>query len=137
MANFIWNRSKTGEHDHLEAIRNGLASAHTIWMCSGHLKAGGIKAIAFELKKAMKRGARVTFYSNDKHTEQDAASALATLGVEHIVVDHSRSYLHTKLYCFETDDLYSAIVGSANITSAALTSNEELSYLVSGIKGDP
>lgn len=106
-------------------------------MCSGHLKFGGVKAIEDELKKAVDRGARVIFYSNEKHTERDAAEALAKLGVEHIVVDHSRAYLHTKLYCFEAGDRYSAIVGSANITKAALTSNEELSYVVDGIKGDP
>ncbi len=69
-------------------------------MCSGHLKFGGIKALAGDLKKAVDRGARVIFYSNDKHTEQDAADRLAELGVEHIVVDHTRSYLHTKLYYF-------------------------------------
>ncbi|TDN67032.1 phospholipase D-like domain-containing protein [Paraburkholderia sp. BL10I2N1] len=137
MSTFIWNQSKTGEHGHLAAIRKGLVDAHIISMCSGHLKFGGIKAIADELKKAVDRGARVIFYSNDKHTEQDAADGLATLGVEHIVVDHSRSYLHTKLYYFEAGDRYSAIVGSANITKAALTSNEELSYVVGGIKGDP
>ena len=37
---------------------------------------------------------------------------------------------------FEAADRYSAVVGSANITEAALTSNEELSYVVGGIKGD-
>jgi HKD family nuclease len=137
MSTFIWNQSKKGEHSHLATIKKALADAHIISMCSGHLKFGGIKAIADELKQAVDRGARVIFYSNDKHTEQDAADELATLGVEHIVVDHSRSYLHTKLYYFETADRYSAIVGSANITKAALTSNEELSYVVDGVKGDP
>ncbi|RWA52288.1 hypothetical protein AU476_18200 [Cupriavidus sp. UYMSc13B] len=98
MSTFIWNQSKTGDHDHLAAIRKGLADAHVISMCSGHLKFGGINAIANELKKAVDREARVIFYSNDKHTEQEAADVLAKLGVEHIVVDNSRSYLHAKLY---------------------------------------
>ncbi|WP_413231290.1 phospholipase D-like domain-containing protein [Paraburkholderia kirstenboschensis] len=61
---------------------------------------------------------------------------MTKLGVEHIIVDHTQTYLHTKLYYFEADDQYSTVVGSANITEAALTSNEELSYVVSGIKGD-
>lgn len=47
-----------------------------------------------------------------------------------------KTYLHTKLYCFETGERYSAIVGSANITKGALTSNEEFSYAPSGVKGD-
>ena len=137
MSTFIWNQSKTGDDGHLAAIRKALVDAHIISMCSGHLKFGGINAIRNELKRAVDREARVIFYSNDKHTEQDAADMLAKLGVEHIVVDHHRSYLHTKLYYFQAGDRYSAIVGSANLTKAALTSNEELSYVVDGIKGDP
>lgn len=106
-------------------------------MCSGHLKYGGIKALSDELKKAVDRGARMVFYSNDKHTEQAAADELATLGIEHVLVDHTKMYLHTKLYYFEAADRYSAVVGSANLTEAALTSNEELSHVVGGINGDP
>ncbi|MEX3982569.1 phospholipase D-like domain-containing protein [Paraburkholderia sp. EG287A] len=136
MSTSIWNQSKTGGRNHLAAIKQGLVDAHIILMCSGHLKFGGIKAIANELKKAVDRGARVTFYSNDKHTEQEAADALTKLGVEQIVVDHSRSYLHAKLYYFEAGDRYSAIAGSANITKAALLSNEELSFVANGTKGD-
>ncbi|SOE64737.1 PLD-like domain-containing protein [Burkholderia sp. YR290] len=136
MSTFIWNQSKTGKDGHLAAIKNKLINAHIISMCSGHLKYGGIRALADELKQAVDRGARVIFYSNDKHTEQDAADGLAKLGVEHIIVDHTQTYLHTKLYYFEAADRYSAVVGSANITEAALTSNEELSYVVGGIKGD-
>jgi HKD family nuclease len=137
MSTFIWNQSKTGTDGHLAAIKKELVYAHTILMCSGHLKYGGIKALSDELKAAVGRRASVVFYSNDKHTEPEAADCLATLGVEHIVVDHTRAYLHTKLYYFEAVDRYSAVVGSANITEAALTSNEELSHVVGGIKGDP
>jgi HKD family nuclease len=36
-----------------------------------------------------------------------------------------------------TGDRYAAIVGSANITERALTSNEEFSYAPTGVKGDP
>ncbi|OJA43470.1 hypothetical protein BGV68_33750 [Burkholderia ubonensis] len=79
----------------------------------------------------------MVFYSNDMHTKQEAADELAALGVEHIVVDNGKTYLHTKLYYFEVDDRYAAIVGSANITKGALTSNEEFSYASTGIKGDP
>ncbi|KIG08115.1 Phospholipase D-like domain containing protein [Burkholderia sp. MR1] len=136
MSQFIWNQSKAGNDGHLTTIKKELAGAHIISMCSGHLKRGGVEALADELKMAIDREARVIFYSNDKHTEQDAADRLATLGVEHIVVDHRRMYLHTKLYYFEVGQQYSAVFGSANITEAALTSNEELSYVVHGTKQD-
>lgn len=137
MTTFVWNRSKSGKSGHLAAIKNSLADAEFVSLCSGHLKHNGVEAIAKELRKAIARGAKVLVYSNDMHTQQEAADELAALGAEHIVVDSRKTYLHTKLYYFEVGERYSAIVGSANITKGALTSNEEFSYMSSGVKGDP
>ncbi|MDQ7979898.1 phospholipase D-like domain-containing protein [Paraburkholderia sp. SARCC-3016] len=137
MSTFIWNRTKSGNDGHLAAIKKNLSVAQFISICSGHLKHNGVKAIAKELRQAIARGSRVVFYSNDMHTQQEAADELAALGAEHIVVDNEKTYLHTKLYYFEVGDRYAAIVGSANITKGALTSNEEFSYAPTGVKGDP
>lgn len=137
MSTFVWNRSKSGKNGHLAVIKNSLAGAEFVSLCSGHLKHNGVKAIAKELRQAIARGTKVRVYSNDMHTQQEAADELTSLGAEHIVVDSGKTYLHTKLYYFEVGDQYSAIVGSANITKGALTSNEEFSYVSSGVKGDP
>ncbi len=136
MSTFVWNRSKSGKDGHLAAMKRNLGDAELISICSGHLKLNGVRAIAKELGRAVARGTRVVVYSNDIHTEQEAADKLAALGAEHIVVDSDKTYLHTKLYYFETGERYHAIVGSANITKRALTSNEEFSYAPSGVKGD-
>jgi HKD family nuclease len=96
----------------------------------------GVTRLADELKKAVDRGARVVFYSNRKHTKKDVAEELAKLKIEHIIVDDKSFYLHTKLFFVEAGDGYSACIGSANITKGGLTSNEELSVVVRGTKGD-
>lgn len=44
--------------------------------------------------------------------------------------------LHTKLYYFESDTRYAAIVGSANITEGGLVHNDELSTVHHGTVGD-
>ena len=136
MSTFVWNRSKSGKDGHLAAMRKNLGNAESVSICSGHLKLNGVKAIAKELAGAIARGTKVVVYSNDIHTEQEAADELAALGAEHIVVKSRKRYLHTKLYYFESGDRYSAIIGSANFTEGALTSNEEFSYAPTGIKGD-
>lgn len=136
MSTFVWNRTKSGKDGHLAAMRKNLDVAEFVSICSGHLKLNGVKAIAGALRGAIARGTQVVVYSNDIHTEQEAADELAALGAEHIVVNSRERYLHTKLYYFESGDRYSAIIGSANITEGALTSNEEFSYAPVGIRGD-
>ncbi|TCG01032.1 hypothetical protein BZM26_09750 [Paraburkholderia strydomiana] len=111
-----------------------MADAENVFICSGHLKRGGVDVLSNELKKAVSRGARITVYSNLEDTESRAVIALKKLGVEHIVVNGF--YLHTKLYFFQTGDSFSAYIGSANITKNALTSNEEFSVLLTGKTGD-
>lgn len=122
--------------NHLVTLRQLMTDAETLVMCSGHLKLGGVDVLRLQLDAAIARGAKVTFYSNRPNTQRRATKALADLGIEHIVVDDSKFYLHTKLYYFEVDSKFSALIGSANITGAALQSNEELSLAIHGIVGD-
>jgi precorrin-6B methylase 1 len=114
MSTFIWNRTKSGKDGHLAAIKKNLSDAQFISICSGHLKHNGVKAIVKELRQAIARGSRVVFYSNDIHTQQEAADELAALGAEHIVVDNRKTYLHTKLYYFEFGDRKRSIYTVAN-----------------------
>ncbi|WP_082886945.1 phospholipase D-like domain-containing protein [Achromobacter ruhlandii] len=136
MSTFVWNRSKSGKDGHLSVLKKNISDAEFVSICSGHLKFNGVKAIAKELRGALARGTQVVVYSNDIHTEQEAADELSALGAEHIVVASQERYLHTKLYYFESGDRYSAIIGSANITEGALKWNEEFSYAPTGIRGD-
>jgi len=101
-----------------------------------HSAPGGVEILSDALKQAVERGARITVYSNDGDgdTQPRAVCALNKLGIEHVLV--TAFFLHTKLYLFEAGDNFTAIIGSANITRNALTTNEEFSAVVTGKKGD-
>lgn len=76
-------------------------------------------------------------YSNDKHTELEAADALASRpALTHVIASGTHRYLHTKLFYFEKGERYTAVIGSANLTEGGLVQNEELSIIVSGVKAD-
>lgn len=130
MPTFVYNKSPS--ENHLTALLPLLADAERVFICSGHLKEGGVELLADALVKAVSRGAQVTVYSNKRDTTTDAETALKKLGIEHIVV--AGFYLHTKLYFFESSTQVTAILGSANITEGALTSNEEFSTVFTGTK---
>lgn len=134
MLKFIHNKSDTDNH--LTAIKKFLAEAETAFICSGHLKVGGVEVLSDASKQAVARGARITVYSNagDGDTQPRAISSLKKLGVEHVLV--KEFFLHTKLYLFESGENFTALLGSANITRNALTKNEEFSAVVTGCKGD-
>lgn len=134
MLTFIHNKSDTDNH--LTAITGFLADAENAFICSGHLKTGGVEILSDALKYAVARGARIIVYSNvgDGDTQPRAISALKKLGVEHVLVKDF--FLHTKLYLFESGENFTAITGSANITRNALTTNEEFSAVVRGRKED-
>lgn len=78
----------------------------------------------------------IVIYSNEEHTPDCVTSALSGKDVKHVVVPTDRFYLHSKIYYFERDHRYTAIIGSANITYGGLTKNEELSVRLDGAIGD-
>ncbi|WP_162575479.1 restriction endonuclease PLD domain-containing protein [Variovorax sp. PBL-H6] len=87
---------------------------------------------------AIRNKAKVTVYSNKKHTEAGAVAALRTRPeVRHFIANHYHRYLHSKIYFFEKDDRYTALIGSGNITLGGLVSSEELSVRLTGAIGDP
>ena len=133
------HKSSPTKSNHLKVVRDLMVDAETIVLCSGHLKFNGITHIKDQLHAATARGAKVTVYSNEymtRDTERKAITALAEWGIEHIVV-RSGFYLHTKIYYFQTRDKFSALIGSANLTSGGFETNEEMSVLVKGVVGDP
>ena len=62
MLKFVHNKSDTDNH--LTAITKFLAEAETAFICSGHLKVGGVEVLSDALKQAVARGARITVYPN-------------------------------------------------------------------------
>lgn len=140
MLTLISNLHRSRKRNHLATLRDLLVDVERVILCSGWLKAAGIIALLPELEEAIRRGARVTVYSNrpqkkQEETEKEAIDMLAGLGAEHVIVERD-FYLHAKIYYFEAHGRYHAVLGSANITDGGLRRNEEVSVLLTGDLGD-
>lgn len=131
----ITNEKKDSQ-SHLFELKKLLSSSEHIVMCSGWMKICGLSPLLRHMSEALHRGANITVYTNRKHTDQKCIEGLARLpGLKHFNIPRP-VYLHTKLYYGRTGELYSVILGSANITSGGLWKNEELSSLIGGTIGD-
>lgn len=117
---------------HLCELKKLLSSSEHIIICSGWMKICGLSPLLKHMSVALRRGAHITVYTNREHTEPKCIERLAGLpGLKHFNVPRP-TYLHTKLYYGRAGKSYSAILGSANITSGGLWKNEELSSLFDG-----
>jgi HKD family nuclease len=122
--------------NHLAKLKQLMSQSDEIVLCSGWIKIGGLKLLSEELDAAIKRNAAITVISNKKDTDKRSRAFLKKRNLKHITVDPSLRYFHTKLYYFKSNEAFHAIIGSANLTEAALTGNEELSTWVTGRIGD-
>lgn len=121
---------------HLCELKKLLSSSEQIVICSGWMKICGLSPLLKHMSAALRQGAHITVYTNREHTESKCIDRLAGLpGLKHFNVSRP-TYLHTKLYYGRAGESYSAILGSANITSGGLWKNEELSSLFDGAIGD-
>lgn len=85
------------------------------------------------LVKAANNNTDITIYSNKKHTKDDVKNTLSKHeNITHIIISQHKKYLHTKIYYFENEKTYTAIIGSANLTNGGLKKNEELSIELNG-----
>ena len=127
------------EKKHVDTIKELIPSSKKIILCSGWLDNLGIKKILPHLINASNKNADITIYSNARHTTDDAINTLSEhkhKHIKHIMIKHKKKYLHTKIYYFETEKTYTAIIGSANLTKGGLVKNEELSIKHQGKLGD-
>jgi phosphatidylserine/phosphatidylglycerophosphate/cardiolipin synthase-like enzyme len=131
----LQTNTETYRHKHLlaELIKKSDLSI----LCSGWIKLPGLEDLLPAIDSALANGAKIIVYSNLKQTLRGVTEALASRSaLTHYIVDDSKRALHTKIYYFETDEQYTAVIGSANITKGGLSGNEELSVRLAGTKGD-
>lgn len=125
------------KNNHRKALAELIKGSEISVLCSGWLKHAGLKHILPAIDLALKNKSQITIYSNKKHTDSAAIESLKSReSILHTIVDDSAKYLHSKIYYFESAGKYKAIIGSANITSGGLISNEELSVSLTGTIGD-
>jgi len=119
--------------NHRKRINDLILWAESIVICSGWMKQNGLKLLLPNLKKAIEKNVKITFFSNEIHTEIDAIKSLKELKhIKHVLIPKNKKTLHSKIHYFQKGNVFIAIVGSANITLGGLVKSEELSIEIEG-----
>ena len=126
---FVSNNQKEGKKV-ISSIEDELVVCDRFQISVAFITMGGITPLLQTLKYLEKRGVPgeilTTNYLN--FSEPDALEKLNGLNnitLKMYDVEAADEGFHTKGYIFKKDEIYRIIVGSSNITSAALTSNRE------------
>ncbi len=127
----------TENQNHQNFLSSLIEHSEESILCSGWLKAEGLKCIEEAVKKACEKNFSVSIISNLIHTQKRASHLVKKwAGVRHFITVANTEILHSKVYYFRTGDKYTAIVGSANITKGGLVFSDEASLKIVGIVGD-
>ena len=115
----------------INEITFNLKKCDEFWFCSAFLTMSGYAALVnsldFIADKNVKGKILVSSYLNFTHP-----NALEKL-LKYDFIDlklNFTSQLHSKFYLFKSEDIYTLIIGSSNLTSPALTHNRELNIKV-------
>ncbi|MDD3142060.1 MAG: phospholipase D-like domain-containing protein, partial [Lachnospiraceae bacterium] len=126
---FVSNNQKEGKKV-ISSIEDELVVCDRFQISVAFITMGGITPLLQTLKELERRAIPgeilTTNYLN--FSEPDALeklSGLKNITLKMYDVDTADEGFHTKGYIFKKDEIYRIIVGSSNITSAALTSNRE------------
>ncbi len=125
---------KGKKKNHRHRLATLIEKADKIVLCSGWMKYNGLELLLPSLEKAISKNVEITIYTNQEHTDAKSIKSLAdNPSIRHIIIDDEKSrYLHSKIYYFQSNTGFVAIIGSGNITLGGLIKNEELSIEVSG-----
>lgn len=113
----------------LSALKELLATCDSFDICVAFITPGGLQPLVEALAEVCKRGARGRLLTS---TYQNFNSPTAFRKLLEYTNIESRVYqgnLHAKGYVFDRDDVSTVIVGSSNLTQAALTCNREWNVL--------
>lgn len=130
--------------DHARAIAEILKGAEEISIAIAFLKRGGANHIAPTLKRCLAAGGSVEIYIGSDFflTEPKALELLLAIREKHPAFNiqlakRGTATFHPKVYVTRRGTKYRSLIGSANLTSGALASNEELSISLTHNPGDP
>jgi len=123
----ITNRGKT---NHRKLIVDLIKSSKEVIIFSGWMTEDGFKKLLPSFEEAIKNGAKITIFTNEKHTKLDPKTNLKAYGICHVLAKSKT--LHSKIYYFQNNSLFTAVIGSANMTNGGLVSSEELSVKLEG-----
>ena len=125
------------DNDTLEpvrALRQLLGTSKEVFFATAYVRLGAVGLIASELGQLSKRGGQLRLLTTFDFglTQPEALDQLGDLGAEVRVAHFGGRTYHPKVYLGRDGPARQAIVGSMNLTAAALLRNVEGSVIVSG-----
>lgn len=131
--------SNESPNDHHAALEELLRTATSIKLAVAFLKAKGLEKISPMLEARLKAGAKVDIFVGRDFclTEPSALETLETLSKRYRTLEvfaakaEACSTFHPKLYLGIGPEKANLLIGSANLTGGALTTNHEISVLSS------
>lgn len=126
---FVSNNYKEGKKV-LSSIEDELLVCDQFQISVAFITMGGITPLLQTLKELEKKGIPgeilTTNYLNFSEPKAlEKLNGLSNLTLKMYDVEAAHEGFHTKGYIFKKEEIYRIIIGSSNITSAALTSNRE------------
>ena len=126
---FVSNNYKDGKKV-LSSIEDELLRCDKFQISVAFITLGGITPLLQTLKELEKKNIPgeilTTNYLNFSEPKAlEKLNGLSNITLKMYDVQESGEGFHTKGYIFKTDEVYRIIIGSSNITSAALTRNQE------------
>jgi HKD family nuclease len=135
MINLIFNNKNS---NHKDSLLECFDKSSTISIAVAFLKTSGLEILFSSIEKAVKRDAVIKIFCGLDFglTEPEALKKILKLFESYpesslFVVEKFNSTFHPKIYSFLAGPHSSIFIGSANLTSGGLESNEEASFLVS------
>lgn len=126
---FVSNNYKVGKKV-LSSIEDELLKCDKFQISVAFITLGGITPLLQTLKELEKKNIPgeilTTNYLNFSEPKAlEKLNGLSNITLKMYDVQEAGEGFHTKGYIFKTDEVYRIIIGSSNITSAALTRNQE------------
>jgi HKD family nuclease len=126
------------DNNHSSLICGLINNSYKIMICSGHFKKDILELQLSPLKFALDKNIGIEIMSNRENTKPNTINEIKQYPSISLFVTPKRSrYLHSKIYYFEHENNFTALIGSANLTKGALSTNEELSVQIEGKLNSP
>lgn len=126
---FVSNNYKDGKKV-LSSIEDELLRCDKFQISVAFITLGGITPLLQTLKELEKKNVpgeilTTNYLSFSEPKALEKLNGLSNITLKMYDVQEAGEGFHTKGYIFKTDEVYRIIIGSSNITSAALTRNQE------------
>lgn len=118
----------------LDTIRKLIVESDEFYISVAFLMSSGIRGIKMELEKAALKNTPVKIIVGNMNNFSDPRALEELNEFDNIDIKlNMDNNLHTKGYFFKKDDVWTIVVGSSNLTQAALKSNKEWNIIINSL----